>query len=236
MKNAYAILLLPLGLALWLFSGCEKGAIHPRQPVEDRGKSAAEAAKNTLKFLDEVIDPETFASLGFRTLDEVKIAKLGAPIPVFSLRCDLMTKPDASRNGGVRALSFSIRTLYPLVVSGVVRASFMVDSIPNDSNKRGGDWLVTEIGNAGLARMVDSSLHNHAKMSRLPESTYTVAEVPNLGQAFLVYPSNDGEMVVPMEASSGSSCTLGSPGQAVTLAAALKTFSSCKTLPKSCSM
>jgi hypothetical protein len=236
MKNANANLFLTLGLALWFFPGCEKGAIQPRHPNEDRGKSAGEAAKNTLKFLSEVIDAETFAGLGFRSLDEVKAVELGAPIPLFRLRCDTIIKRDTSLIGGIRAFSFSSRILYPLTVGGVARASFIVDSIPDDKAKNGGDWLVSEIGNAALTRMVDSSLRIHAKLSRLPESSYTVAEIPDLGQAFLVYPSKDGEMVVPLEASSVSGCRFGSPGQAVPLAAALDTFSNCKSLPKFCRM
>jgi hypothetical protein len=224
------------GLTLSILMGYENKPKESPLHIEDRGKNAADAAMRTLGFLTDVIDSQSFASLGFRSLKEVEIATLGAPIRIFRLRCDLMTRPFATGNSRVRGFSFSNSILYPLVVDGMVRASFMVDSIPNENIKSRGDWVVSEIGNAELARTVTSTLQMHTGISRLPESSYSVGEVPNLGEVFLFYSSRFGEMVVPIKTGSASSCPLGVPGEAVPLESALKSFAKCKTLPKSCSM
>ncbi|MEO7424937.1 MAG: hypothetical protein ABI036_07110 [Fibrobacteria bacterium] len=235
MKSLTTILSLLVFPTLMLLGGCKNRLNKEPRHGDGRGRNAGEAAKKTISELPTLIDTGSFDMLGFHSWAETKRAKLGTPIPILSLRCDLFAKENAERMGGPEAFAFSKDTLFPVLVGDSVRLAFRADSLTDSASRAGSKaWIVAEIGNAELMLLVDSTLKAHSRESKLPASVYSVIEIPNLNQLHLFYSAAGTGMLIPLNGNIPHPCPVGPANNAITFASALRTFYACKEIAQFC--
>ncbi|NOU09781.1 MAG: hypothetical protein HOO98_07160 [Nitrospira sp.] len=100
----------------------------------DAASSALETIKSPGYFANDPEGLEYAKNLGFQSLDEIKYATLGNPIPVKHFRLKKLQNYKSKEDlGGL--LTDSHETIYPIYVHGAVRSSVTVSVMG-----MGGDW------------------------------------------------------------------------------------------------
>jgi hypothetical protein len=147
---------------------------------------AAAAADSGLASLKELANAETYASLGFASIDEVGKAKLGGPISVYMIQYDELSKLDPQADPKT-ALHDLKQRLFPVFVGGNVRAAVIVQQAAD------GKWSIASLGNAAIVKLLEDAKATHAKGSG-QQHEYMLIKVPALYQMFLAHTDGSGKM------------------------------------------
>lgn len=133
--------------AVVLLVGCTTtpGGISPDEPIETLfAEDPDEAAQKSLEAFGALVTEEDFASLGFRSLEEVANAQLGDPLQVSMVPLDRLQEFTQETNPDELLVDAS-RVIYPVTVDEEVRCSLEIGPIE-------GGWQGTTFGSPELIR------------------------------------------------------------------------------------
>jgi hypothetical protein len=117
-------------------------------------KNSRPAAKDALTDFAELVTESNFASLGFASLEEVKDAELGQPLPVAMVRLDELQKYKDG-DDPYALVHPSHRVVYPVLVKGQVRSGI-------ELHEKDGKWLATTFGLANSVKLYAQARQKHA--------------------------------------------------------------------------
>jgi hypothetical protein len=110
-----------LTVCVFLMMGCSQRKSEPQPPAQQ----PQEAATNAIGVLQKLVNEQNYKSLGFQSLDEVKQAQLGQPLPVFNLGLDKLKSYQAGQDPN-SLLTPSAEAIYPVTVGGSVRTGVTI--------------------------------------------------------------------------------------------------------------
>jgi len=120
-RRSDACVRLTLLTCVFLLSGCSQrksGSTTPAQQPQ-------QAADNAIGLLQKLVNEQNYKSLGFHSLDEVKLARLGQPMEVYNLGLEKLKSYRAGQDPN-SLLTPSAETIYPVTVDGNVRTGLRI--------------------------------------------------------------------------------------------------------------
>ena len=140
-------------------------------------QAATEEAQRSLAALPEFATEETHKGLGFKSLDEVKSATLGAPLQVFTVRLDALRdyRPQTDPNS---LLVDAHQLIYPVVVGGQPRSSITLHELD-------GKWQVTTVGRPALTQALVQARQRHIERTKAKTGSLFVVNIPALNLHFI---------------------------------------------------
>jgi hypothetical protein len=151
--------------------------------VKDMVKESRAPAEQALKQLAQLVNMENFKTLGFDTLEEVKDAELGRPLPIIMVRLDELREYKKG-DDPYKLLHPIPKVMYAVNVKGATRCGVEVQ-------KRDGKWESSSFGIAGPARHYADAVKKQA-MEESAASLFII-KVPALNQTYLAYQTERGE-------------------------------------------
>lgn len=141
-------------------------------------KDARTAASLGLKTFPAMINEKNFSAMGFRSVSEVRQARLGEPMKVFTVRLDKLMKYEDSIKADTLLEKANSQVMFPLTVNREARCAITVAL-------RKEQWVVTKFGSSSFTQLVSSARQASVKETRLPLSSYTVIQVNALNMVFV---------------------------------------------------
>lgn len=164
---------------LLLLIGCSQQRA-PKAPAPDPGKAASDA----LGVLQKLVTQQNFKSMGFDSLDEVKAAQLGQPLPVSVIGLDKLKNPPAGAEAN-SLLAQSPEIIYPVTVGNVVRSSVTIIHKPDG-------YAPASFGNAEIVKAL--SRQRKAEGGQIE----FVLRVPAFNMYFLAHRIENQVIAVPI--------------------------------------
>lgn len=175
MKRKFSPIILAVLLIVSLCS-CQKSAQYKAtKPV---AKDAREAASLGLKTFPAMINENNFRAMGFRSVSEVRQARLGEPMKVFTVRLDKLMKYEDGIEADTILEKANNQVMYPIIVNSEARCSITVAL-------RKEQWVVAQFGSSSLTQLVSSARRASVEETRLPLSAYMVIQVNALNMVFV---------------------------------------------------
>lgn len=226
MKTIYSIfaLLLLLILGIFFFRKKPEPAL-----IEDRGLTAVDAARIMGTLLPQLVTEGNYARMGFHSLAEVAKAEPGKPIIRIRLRGDSILHYDTSKGEDLAPWTFSKHQVVPLLVEGHARSTVIVDSSLGRAGNSGLYWQAQEVGNPSLALVIDSTLPKQSALVRVPDSAFTMVEIPAMNRMYLAFYTKDGGYFLLAD-DEPPLCWPGEAGKPVRIATALAAMAKCHEL------
>ena len=131
-------LLLTSGLLL-LMVAC-RGGETPKPP----SSQPQQAATDALGVLQKLVNQQNYRAMGFDSVDEVKQAQLGQPLPTFNIGLDQLKGYQTGANAN-SFLTQNSETIYPVTVNGQVKSSVTVV-------QKAGGYEPSSFGNAEIVK------------------------------------------------------------------------------------
>jgi hypothetical protein len=153
------------------------------QKMVDESRKPAEAA---LKQFAKLVNKDNFKSLGFKSVDEVKKAELGKPLPVLLVRLDEL-KAYKEKGDAYKLLHPIPRVVYAVLVKDQVRSGLEVQ-------KQGDKWESSSFGIAGSARLYAQALKKHIEKDK--PKRFFIIRIPALNHVYLGYQTDQGAKLV----------------------------------------
>ena len=177
-----------LGTALLvtLAQACGGGQKQPPPPAHQ----AQEAATQGIETLRQMITEQNYRAMGFQSVDEVKSAALGAPLPIFYVQLDQLKSYEPATDPN-KLLTDVNQMMYPVTVKDEVRSSVVVA-------KADGVWKATRFGGPNVIQSVAQVRSTVARSSETPPASTFVVRVPALNFYFLGYRAGDKLMLAPL--------------------------------------
>jgi hypothetical protein len=160
----------------------EQLAEHVRAMVKESRPSAESAVKKLRKLTTK----ENFKSMGFDSLDEVKSAELGKPLPVLIVRLDELRKY-TPKGDPYKLLHPLPKVIYGVTVKGEARCGVEVQ-------KRDGKWEVSALGIAGPARQYVEALKKQGEKDKA--RSFFLIKVQALNETYLGYQTPEGVRMI----------------------------------------
>lgn len=155
----------------------KSGQVDPTDPT-----SVANAGLKTMSIL---VTKETYAQMGFKSLDEVGRARLGSPIAVYMVRLDELKR--ANQSTSPKSLMHDVKErIFPVHVGGSARTALVV------SQDAKGHWKMSSLGDAATVKLLDSVRATHAKSSG-KNHQYFLLRIPAIYQMFLGFTDGSGK-------------------------------------------
>jgi len=154
--------------------------------VKDMVAESRVPAEKALKQLALLATEKNFKSLGFESLDEVRGAELGKPLPVIIVRLDELRefKPGDDPYAILHPIP---KVMYPVNVKGETRSGIEVE-------KFDGSWEAASLGMAATARRHAEALKKQAEKDEA--SLFFVIKVLALNRTYLAYQTDRGARVI----------------------------------------
>jgi hypothetical protein len=171
---------------------CQKSAQYKAaKPVVS---NAREAASLGLKTFPAMINEKNFSAMGFRSVSEVRQARLGEPMKVFTVRLDKLMKYQDGIKADTLLEKANSQVMYPLTVNSEARCSITVAL-------RKEQWVVTQFGSSSLTQLVSSARRASVEKTRLPLSAYMIIQVNALNMVFVGHQDRETNelMLTPVE-------------------------------------
>jgi hypothetical protein len=155
-------------------------------PIEKIQKVASKA----LVTLNELVTKENCMAMGFKSLSEVRAAKLGEYMQVFMVQLDQLQKyqPGSDPN---KILSGGNRVIYPVTVNEQVLSSIVVEKVKEH-------WNATSFGGSNQVKMLTKVRKADSNSTRLPISSYFVLQIPALNLNFIAHQADEVLMLTPL--------------------------------------
>jgi hypothetical protein len=151
--------------------------------VKDMVRESRAPAEQALKQLVQLATQDNFKTLGFESLEEVKDAELGRPLPVIMVRLDELR--EYKKGDDTYKLLHPIpKVMYAVNVKGATRCGVEVQ-------KRDGKWESSSFGIAGPARHYADAVKKQAAEDRA--TVFFLIKVLALNQTYLAYQTERGE-------------------------------------------
>lgn len=155
-------------------------------PASSDPKDPVAVATQSLSTLTSLATKDTFADLGFQSLDEVAKAKLGTPVSVYRIQLDELQKADLAADPKTLMHDMNER-LFPVHVGGSTRTALVL--------RQGADgtWKLVSVGDAQSVKLLDEVRALHSKATGKSHE-YILVKVPAIYQMFLARTDADGKM------------------------------------------
>lgn len=204
----------PLGLALTVLLGAGLGAC---SPAPEAGKDSAAATVSTpaaaqpaqrtafraglnperdsqaaraVADLPQLVSAENFDRLGFRSVDEARLAAADAPVAVYMVRLDQLRAFQPAQDP--RELLMDLQTaVYPVRVGGEVRGVL-------ELHRQGDAWRPRSIGNPAHGRILDGVRGRVAAAHRVAAESFIEVRIPALNAYFLGHEGKGDLLLTPM--------------------------------------
>jgi hypothetical protein len=155
------------------------GAVNTADPVSVAGQG--------LKNMSGMANKDTYASLGFKSLDEVGKAKLGTAVKVYMIQYDQLKALDPAADPKTVLRDLDER-MFPVYVGGAVRAAISVRLDAGDKQ-----WKVVSLGDPATVLLFDEARGLHAK-ANAGTREYFLIRIPAIYQIFLGFTDGTGKM------------------------------------------
>lgn len=154
------------------------GAVNTADPASVAGQG--------LKNMSRMANKDTYAGLGFKSLDEVGKANLGAMVKVYMIQYDELKALDPAADPKT-ALHDLDERLFPVNVGGAARAAIVVHLDARDKQ-----WKVVSFGDPATVLLLDEARSLHSKANGNHE--YFLIRIPAIYQMFLGFTDGTGKM------------------------------------------
>lgn len=171
-------LVLAIALVI-LFAGCQSKE-NPKPP----SPQPQQAAQDGIGVLQKLVNDQNYRAMGFDSVDEVKQAQLGQPLPVFNIPLDKL-KGYQPESDPKQLLVKSSETIYPVTVNAQVKSSVTV--VQNDAG-----YAPSSFGNAAIVKSL-----SQYRQGSTAEGDFVV-RVPALNMYFLARWVDGKLMLVPI--------------------------------------
>jgi hypothetical protein len=161
-------------------------AAHAGPPAPADPNDPVVVATQSLSSLSTLATKDTYAELGFQSLDEVAKAKLGAPVSVYMVRLDELKSFDLSADPKSVMHDMKER-LFPVHVGGSTRTALVVQQ---DTD---GKWKMVSLGDAPTVKLLDEARGLHGKATGKTHE-YMLVKIPAIYQMFLAHTDGSGKM------------------------------------------
>ncbi|AKJ01237.1 hypothetical protein ATI61_11461 [Archangium gephyra] len=174
---------LPLSLVASVLLAC---AAHAAPPAPTDPNDPVAVATQSLSTLGKLATQDTYAELGFQSLDEVGKAKLGSPVSVYMIRLDELKTLDPAADPKNVMHDLKER-LFPVHVGGSTRTALVV------RQDAAGKWKMASLGDAATVKLLDEVRSLHGKATGKTHE-YLLVKVPAVYQMFLARTDGAGKM------------------------------------------
>ena len=143
-------------------------------------KTPDEAARKVIESLPQLVTAANFRSMGFSSLDEVKTARLGTPVPRRTVSYEqLLNYKDGTPVNSLFAGEDQM--VYPIQAGDQVRTTAAI-------SRRGDDWHISSVGDAYLAPVFATA-----------GSNFEIVSIPGLNLEFAGIRQGDEWTLIPVE-------------------------------------
>lgn len=140
-------------------------------------QEAHDEAQRSLPMLRQMVTPETYLRLGFRSVEEAQQANLGSPLRIFIVRLDRLREYKAGANAH-ELLEDTHEVRYPVLVEGQARTSLVMHEID-------GKWQVAKFGRPLLTQALTEQVRKRNEQARGPESSFFEVRIPAMNLDFV---------------------------------------------------
>ncbi len=147
-------------------------------------------ADSSLVTFARLVTQQNYKQMGFASREEVRTAKLGAPIQDFMVRLDALEKYEPTTRAE-QLLTATNQVVVPVLVGAQVRSSITL------SNVRA-RWRAASFGGPNYVKLVTTGVNESSRSTGLPPSSYFVVRIPALTLFFVGYRSGGDLMLVPL--------------------------------------
>ena len=143
-----------------------------------------------LKTFELLVNNDNFKSMGFKSADEIKSAKLGEYLQVYLVRLDMLKKyqPDTDP---IKLLRVGNQVIYPILIDNEVRSSITLNRVDKK-------WNVTSFGNSNKIKLIEKGRKTEANYSKLTLDSYFVVKIPAFNMFFIGYSIEEKLMLTPL--------------------------------------
>jgi hypothetical protein len=167
-----------------------------------------------LRSLAAAVTPDTYRSVGFRTVDEVRDATLGTPVQEFFVRLDELREFD-ERKPITKLLHPTGNVHIPVLVDAATRSSIV-------ARRSADQWEAVVFGRTSFIRAVADSRTELSGRSGVRTEDAALIVVPAFNLHFLGHESSNGLMLTPVVGDSRFDWKTGTSYSAVEVFEALR--------------
>jgi hypothetical protein len=208
-----------IALLAVLFTGCSGSQVASSE------KEADKAAAKSLKTFSRLITKENYVKMGFKSLDEVKKAKLDNSIRDYMIELSSLKEYREGTNPE-RLLIRMHSLVYPVLVDGEARTSLTVAY-------RESRWEAHSFGYSNFTKLLAVQLNELSKNQRLPRSAFFIVRVPALNLVFLGYRTKEKIMLISVLDATNYDISVGVPVPAGIVLTKLRSAAQkCNDLPR----
>jgi hypothetical protein len=161
-------------------------AAHAAPPAPTAPNDPVAVATQGLSTLGRLATKDTYAELGFQSLDEVGKAKLGSPVSVYMIKLDELKTLDPAADP--KSMMHDLKEkLFPVHVGGSTRTALVV------RQDAAGKWAMASVGDAATVKLLDEVRALHGKASGGTHE-YILVKIPAIYQMFLARTDGAGKM------------------------------------------
>jgi len=153
-------------------------------------EEAQKAASGALATFGQLVTEDNYRAMGFDSLGEVGVARLGEPLRVFMVRLDHLQKYEPGSDPN-KILSGGDQVIYPVTVGEQVRSSVTVHKVK-------GTWKAFDFGSPTLVKMLAKVRTYSADSTKLAISSYFVVRVSALNLHFIGHRADGVLMLTPL--------------------------------------
>lgn len=180
-------------LACLALLGPLSACAQPDPTPQPTSATPEDAAKGALPALVRLVDENNYKGLGFSSVDEVKRATIGDPLPVSMVRQDELAR-FVPGTDPMSLVHQTPRTLVPVLVDGQVRSSIFVHA-----TGREGAVTVAGFGESALIQSLEKARRESMAQTKRPAASYFAVHVPVVTMYLVGYREQNRLMlIVPM--------------------------------------
>lgn len=142
-------------------------------------QQANEVATKSIQLLRQLVTAENAKAMGFKSLEEARLAKTEPPIPVYMVQLDELRT--YKKGDDVATLLRDLhQEIVPLSVNGQVRSSVIVEKVKNE-------WRPRSFGSPSLARLLSRAREAGAKTAGTPINSFFAVHIAALRTYFIAH-------------------------------------------------
>jgi hypothetical protein len=187
MKYLYDPRSIPTHLALAVLASTLLAcAAHAAPPAPADPNDPVAVATQSLSTIGQLATKDTYAEMGFQSLDEVGKVKLGSPVSVYMIQLDELKT--LNLDADPKSVMHDVKErLFPVHVGGSTRTALVV------RQDAAGKWRMASLGDASTVKLLDEVRALHGKATGGTHE-YILVKVPAVYQMFLARTDGAGKL------------------------------------------
>lgn len=151
---------------------------------------SAGPARAALETFKELVSAQNYQRMGFESLEEVAMIKLGEPVPLYHIGLDKLKAFPGGEDAST-LLTDQHEVIFPIMVNDNVRSSIAV-------KKRDETWEAAAYGQANMTKALTEVRQAHSQESGLRYSDYFALQVPAMYLLFIGHHADGKLMLTPV--------------------------------------